>query len=104
MCVCAFLCVCVQKFVFMLVRGEKVTKKRNEGERRLKERCVGLSFLSASKRKGLEEGCTLTAHQSHAIYLTVSNGKDCIAACRNISLFAGDSQGQKHRLTGTLLP
>lgn len=46
--VCVSVCVHRCKFLFVLVRGEKVTKKKNQNW--LKERCVGLSFLSASGR------------------------------------------------------
>lgn len=46
-CVCAYISV---SFCLCLREAEKVTKKKNQGEKRLKERCVGLSSLSVSKR------------------------------------------------------
>lgn len=66
--VCACMCVChLSEFLFVLARGEKVTKrgKKNQGKERLKERCVGLSSLSVSER-GIYKKCARCApvHES----------------------------------------
>lgn len=51
---CAHLC----EFLFVFEKGEKVTKEKDEnhGMKRLKERYVGLSSLSVSKR-GIYKKC-----------------------------------------------
>ncbi len=80
--VCACMCVYIGvSFCLRPVRSEKVTKKKNQGKKRLKERCVGLSSLSVSKR-GIHKkcACSVSVHKSLEsiwYWVTVSNAWMC---------------------------
>lgn len=60
----------------MLAKGEKVTKKKNQGKERWKERCVGLSTLSVSKG-GIYKKCahSMPVHEL-LIYMILRNSKE----------------------------
>lgn len=62
------------EFLFVLERGEKVTKEKEEksSDEGLKERCVGISSLSVSKR-----GMCVCAPVT-AIYMISGKSKQCM--------------------------